>query len=152
MAPALRAADATFRRAAATQLQRWSVRRATGDSVSDEHDGVLAVVRRVDAAVILAQTSGAPLADLLDRLDAHLRAGQRARAIAHAQAAGARASAAILAALPFAGIGLGVAIGADPWHVLLHTAAGGIALSAAVALQLAGLGWTARLARIEVVP
>jgi tight adherence protein B len=148
MESALRAADTALRRAAATQLPGWRRKNAA----NEEKDGVLAVARRVDAAVTLAQASGAALADLLDRLDAHIRAGQRARAIAHAQAAGARASATILAAMPFAGIALGSAIGADPWHVLLHTVAGGIALCAAVALQIAGLGWTARLARIEVLP
>jgi tight adherence protein B len=152
MGPALQAAEAALRRAAGAELPAWRSRRRSQRSPDDAADGVLAVVRRVESAVNLAQASGAPLADLLDRLDAHLRAGQRTRAMAQAQAAGAHASAAILAAMPIAGVGLGVMVGTDPWRVLLHTLAGGMALCAAVALQLAGLVWTARLARIEVLP
>ena len=53
--------------------------------------------RRVAAAVAVAESSGAPLADVLDRLDNHLRAVDRARATAAAQAAGARVSALLLA-------------------------------------------------------
>jgi tight adherence protein B len=52
--------------------------------------------------------------------------------------------------MPAAGIGLGAAIGVDPVRVLLHTTPGGVALCSAVALQLGGLAWTARLARVGV--
>src|SRR4051812_38077809 len=46
------------------------------------------VARRVASAVAVAESSGAPLADVLDRLDRHLRAVDRVRATAVAQAAG----------------------------------------------------------------
>ncbi|MCI0687652.1 MAG: hypothetical protein L0Y54_10510, partial [Sporichthyaceae bacterium] len=82
--------------------------------------------------------------------DTHLRATDRVRALADTQAAGARASAAILAAMPAAGVGLGAAVGVDPVGVLLHTTPGGVALCSAVALQLGGLAWTARLTRVEL--
>jgi tight adherence protein B len=113
---------------------------------------VEAVVERIVAAIVLADVSGAPLADLLERLDAHLRAVDRARSVANSQAAGARASAALLGAMPVAGAGLGVVIGVDAVHVLLHTPLGAAALGLAVTLQLGGLAWTARLARAEVTP
>jgi len=113
-------------------------------------DGATAVTVRVAAAIELAEATGAPLADVLDRLDADLRAADRVRATATAQLAGARASAWLLAAMPVAGIGLGHGIGADPLRVLLHTPLGAGCLLGAVALQLAGLAWADRLARIEV--
>jgi len=108
------------------------------------------VARRVAAAVQLAETSGAPLADVLDRLDVHLRTADRARATAAAQAAGARVSALLLAVMPAAGAGLGVMVGADPLRMLLHTPLGASCLFGAVVLQLAGLVWSARLSRVEV--
>jgi tight adherence protein B len=112
--------------------------------------GAAAVARRVAESVHLADSSGAPLADVLDRLDAHLRAVDRARASAAAQAAGARASACLLAAMPVAGVGIGFVIGTDPLRVLLHTPLGAICLTGAAILQLAGLAWAARLSAIEV--
>jgi len=108
------------------------------------------VARKVGAAVQLAEASGAPLADVLDRLDSHLRAVDRARALAAAQAAGARASAMLLAAMPVAGLGLGFVVGTDPLGVLLHSPLGGACLIAAVVLQLAGVAWSTRLSRVEV--
>lgn len=108
------------------------------------------VKERLESAVELAETSGAPLADVLDRLDTHLRAAERARATAEAQAAGALASAGLLAVMPVAGAGLGVLVGLDPAQVLLRTPLGAACLCGAVLLQLAGLAWSARLSRVEV--
>jgi tight adherence protein B len=109
-----------------------------------------AVADRVAAAVRVAESSGAPLAEVLERLDAHLRAVDRARAAASAQAAGARVSALLLAAMPVAGVGLSGVIGIDPAPVLLRTRLGAACLCGAVALQLAGLAWAVRLGRVEV--
>jgi tight adherence protein B len=105
------------------------------------------VADRVRAATAVADRTGAPLADVLDRLDADLRAGVRLRAAGAAQAAGARVSAWLLAVLPLAGVALGPAIGADTTRVLLHTPLGAACLGVAVGLQLGGLAWSARLAR-----
>jgi len=113
-------------------------------------DGAATAARRVEAAVEVAEASGAPLADVLDRLDTHLRAVDRARATASAQAAGARASALLLAAMPVAGTGLGFLIGVDSLHVLLHTPLGSACVVGSVVLQLSGLAWAARLSRVEV--
>lgn len=105
------------------------------------------LTRLARAAWELAEQTGAPLADLVERIEADARAMDRAVATAAAQAAGARATAWLLAALPLGGIGLGYGIGADPLHVLLHTPLGAGCALAAIALQFAGLAWTERLGR-----
>ncbi|SCL24577.1 tight adherence protein B [Micromonospora nigra] len=101
--------------------------------------------RLTRAAVRLADRTGAPLADLVERIEADARATDRGLAAAAAQAAGARATALLLAALPLGGIGLGYGIGVDPVQVLLHTPVGGGCAVAAVALQAIGLLWAERL-------
>jgi tight adherence protein B len=113
-------------------------------------DDARVVRERVHSAVSLAALSGAPLADVLERLDVHLRAVERMRSSASAQAAGARASALLLAAMPVSGVGLGYVVGVDPLLVLLHTPFGLGCLVGAVGLQLAGLAWAVRLSRVEV--
>jgi tight adherence protein B len=124
---------------------------ATGlQSPTTVGEGAGIVAERVTAAVRVAESSGAPLADVLERLENHLRAVDRARAAAAAQAAGARVSALLLAAMPLAGVGLGGVIGVDPAPVLFRTRLGAACLFGAVLLQLAGLAWATRLGRIEV--
>jgi len=95
----------------------------------------------------LAERTGAPAADLVERIEADARAADRAAASAAAQAAGAQATALLLGGLPIGGLGLGLAIGADPVRVLLHTPIGAACAIAAVLLQSAGLLWAERLAR-----
>ncbi|MDG4778701.1 hypothetical protein O7614_03445 [Micromonospora sp. WMMD961] len=97
------------------------------------------------AAVRLADRTGAPLAELVERIEADARATDRGLAAAAAQAAGARATAWLLAALPVGGIGLGYGIGVDPVAVLLHSRVGGACAVLAVALQVVGLLWAERL-------
>lgn len=148
LGPAWRAAEEMLRRAETDLLPTWRGdrhRKSAGGAAGP----VALVAQRMVAATALAEACGAPLADVLERLDTHLRAVDRARAVASSQAAGARASAALLALMPLAGIGLGIAVGVDPWRVLLHTPAGAVALGLAVALQLVGVAWTARLADTE---
>jgi tight adherence protein B len=93
----------------------------------------------------LAERTGAPAADLVERIEADARATDRAAATATAQAAGAQATAFLLAGLPLGGIGLGIAIGADPVRVLLHTPIGAVCAVVAVLLQCGGLLWADRL-------
>ncbi|MFG1737795.1 hypothetical protein ACGFLT_07210 [Micromonospora chalcea] len=112
---------------------------------ADLDDGPGRVARLARAAGKLADSTGAPLADLLERIEADARAADRGLAAAAAQAAGARATAWLLAALPLGGIGLGYGIGVDPVAVLLHTPVGGGSALAAVALQVGGLLWAERL-------
>ncbi|MGC5031619.1 type II secretion system F family protein [Micromonospora sp. DT229] len=100
------------------------------------------------AAVRLAERTGAPLADLIERIEADARSADRGVAAAAAQAAGARATAWLLAALPLGGIGLGYGIGVDPLQVLLHTPIGAGCAAAAIALQVIGLLWADRLGTV----
>jgi len=94
----------------------------------------------------LAEHTGAPAADLIERIEADARTADRGKASAAAQAAGARATALLLAALPVGGIALGYGIGADPLRVLLHTPLGAACAAGALLLQCAGLFWVDRLA------
>jgi tight adherence protein B len=110
-------------------------------------------VQRLTGAVWrLAERTGAPAADLVERIEADARAADRAHATAAAQAAGARATALLLAALPAGGIALGYAIGADPLAVLLHTPLGAACALGALVLQVAGLAWSDRLAAAGTTP
>jgi tight adherence protein B len=102
------------------------------------------------AARRLADETGAPLADLLDRIEADARAADRIQSVATAQAAGARATALLLATLPAAGIGLGYGMGIDPAAMLLHSPVGAGCAVSAIGLQIAGLAWSQRLIRIQV--
>ncbi|WP_018252555.1 hypothetical protein [Salinispora mooreana] len=103
----------------------------------------------IRAAIRLADRTGAPLADLLERIDVDARAADRGRAAAAAQAAGARATTWLLVALPLGGIGLGYGIGVDPVAVLLHTAVGGSCAVLAVMLQVVGLFWAERITTVR---
>jgi tight adherence protein B len=64
--------------------------------------------------------------------------------------AGPRASAGVLAGLPVLGLLMGSGVGADPWRVLTTTGTGTVLLVAGVALEGAGLAWSARLIRRAV--
>ncbi|MGA5304321.1 hypothetical protein ACPCHT_30705 [Nucisporomicrobium flavum] len=101
--------------------------------------------RLAGSAQRLSDRTGAPTADLVDRIEADARAADRARAAAVAQAAGAQATALLLAALPLGGIALGYFIGVDPLRVLLHTPIGAACATGAALLQGAGLTWAGRL-------
>jgi tight adherence protein B len=110
-------------------------------------DGVRRLARRVGTAGQVADLAGVPLADLLDRLEADARGLRQVATMAAAQAAGTRATAWLLAALPAAGIALGYGMGTDPLQVLLHTPLGAACSALAAVFQLTGLAWSARLAR-----
>jgi tight adherence protein B len=108
--------------------------------------GGLAARELVRRAVRKRVAAGRTAADLLERIEADARTSDRAARTAAAQAAGAQATAFLLAALPIGGIGLGYAIGADPLTVLLHTPAGAVCAVVAVVLQCIGLRWAQQLA------
>lgn len=93
----------------------------------------------------LADVTGAPLADLLGRIDDDVQARRaRVRAVESALA-GPRSSAALLAALPALGAVLGTAMGGRPLAVLFDSAGGRWLLCAGVVLDAAGLLWTSWL-------
>ncbi|MEQ4303789.1 hypothetical protein ABNF97_20815 [Plantactinospora sp. B6F1] len=118
---------------------------ATPSGVMPAADGSDRLAGLARAAVRLAEQTGAPLADLLERIEADARAMDRGLAAAEAQAAGARATAWLLAGLPAGGIALGYGIGVDPMAILLHTPIGAACAVGAIVLQLAGLAWASRL-------
>lgn len=95
----------------------------------------LALVQGVPWAVLVEATAR----DVDDRVDAvTLRASQ---------VAGPRFSGYVLAALPIFGLLLGSGMGARPLAVLLGPAPGSLLLPAGVALECAGLLWSARIVR-----
>ena len=120
--------------------------RSLAASVVPSHEDFDPRLAELTAAVWrLAEQTGAPAADLVERIEADARASDRSRATAAAQAAGAQATALLLAALPIGGIALGYSIGVDPLRVLLHTPAGAVCAIGAVLLQCGGLLWAERL-------
>jgi tight adherence protein B len=119
-------------------------------SVGRPDPAVRRALDRLSAACEVSERLGAPLADLLDRVESDLRGIERARAAVAAQTTGARASAALLALLPVAGVGLGYAMGARPGDALLHTPLGAACAIGALLLQYGGLSWTGRLCRAAV--
>lgn len=104
-------------------------------------------LRGLAACWRVAVDQGAGLAAGLDRLEGALRAERDQRSDLRAQLAGARATAVMLAGLPVLGLLLGVALGSDPLHVLLHTGAGVGCLLAGGALESLGVWWVTRIVR-----
>ncbi|MEU6290756.1 type II secretion system F family protein [Streptomyces sp. NPDC046988] len=104
-------------------------------------------LRGLAACWRVAVDQGAGLAAGLDRLEGALRAERDQCADLRAQLAGARATAVMLAGLPVLGLLLGVALGSDPLHVLLHTGAGLGCLLAGGLLEGLGVWWVTRIVR-----
>ncbi|GAA2126141.1 type II secretion system F family protein [Glycomyces algeriensis] len=102
--------------------------------------------RRLRAALRIAAELGAPAAELCRRLAVHLHDDDHAAARAGAQTASIRATAALLIALPVAGVALGeVALGVEAVAFLFGSPAGIGAAATAMGLQAAGLAWTGAL-------
>lgn len=99
----------------------------------------------------LAQRHGLPLADLLDAVRRDVESSARFAGQAAAKMSGPRASAAILAVLPAAGVVLGEAIGARPLQVLGDTGAGQVLLLVGSALTCVGIAWSVRLTDTAVL-
>jgi tight adherence protein B len=102
------------------------------------------------AACEVSERTGAPLADVLDRVEGYLRQSNRLRQSVAAHRAGTRATAVLLAVLPAAGVAVGYGIGADPLRLLFHSTAGAACVAAACVLQVGGLLWTERLSKVDV--
>jgi len=121
-----------------------------GASVPDELAVVAGVagcerLQPVAAAWAATGTSGARVADLLERLASAFAAEDQVRAELLAEAAGPQATVVVLALLPLVAIALGSALGAKPVGFLVHTAVGGLLLAAAVVLDAAGVVWMRRI-------
>jgi tight adherence protein B len=114
------------------------LRAAPGSAVGE-------LVRGLAACWQVCASTGSSLATAVDRLAISLQAQEAQRRVVEAELAGPRATAALLAALPVAGVGLAAGLGARPLHVLLHTTAGLACLTAGLLLEALGLWWTSRL-------
>ena len=109
-------------------------------------------LRALGALWSVAADAGNGLADGLDRLAASLAAEERRRADVAAQLAGPRVSAAVLAALPLAGIALAASLGARPVAFLLATPVGLACLAGGAALDATGVWWVRRITRNATAP
>lgn len=118
-------------------------RRGRGDDPAAVH---LAV------ALDVSERTGAGAAPTLHRFAEVLRADERAAQERAAALAGPQATAAVLSALPLAGLLLGAAVGGRPWHALLATAAGRWCLVLGGAFWIAGRRWTGHLVRRAARP
>ncbi|MGW3480447.1 secretion protein F [Rhodococcus indonesiensis] len=111
-----------------------------------EPSGIAASLDRVAGAWEVSDRYGLALAQLLAAARADLSGRMRLRSRTEAGLAGARATAAVLAALPALGVALGQMMGAAPVSVLLGDGVGGVLLVVGTVLACAGLLWTDRIA------
>jgi tight adherence protein B len=93
----------------------------------------------------IAEASGCPLADVLTRFAAQLEVEDDAEAARQTALAGPKATVSLLTWLPLMGLGLGIALGVDPFAILVGTPLGLAALAAGAALTAAGRIWSSRL-------
>jgi tight adherence protein B len=107
-----------------------------------DEPAIAAELSRLAAAWTLADRHGVALAELMDAVRTDLDARVRHAGQVEAQLAGPRATAAVLAGLPFVGVLLGEGIGAHPWQVLAGTPAGQLLLVVGVGLSCAGALWS----------
>lgn len=98
----------------------------------------------------VSRTSGAPLADIVERLARAERDAADARVELRAALAGPQATARMLAVLPALGVGLGYLLGADPIAWFFTDPIGLPVLAAGAILTAAGVLWTRRITdRVE---
>jgi tight adherence protein B len=110
--------------------------------------GVRAQVAAVGAACRLADTLGAPLADVLDGCAEGVAEAARAEAARRVALAGPTSTARVLLWLPVLGLALGWTLGADPVAVLLDGGAGSAAGLAGLGLLVLGGRWSAALVAV----
>ena len=111
------------------------------------HPPAEVAVRAVTAATRLSRTTGAPLADVLDRCVQTVVEAERARDARDVALAGPRSTARILTGLPLLGLVLGAGLGADPVATALDGGWGTASVGCGVALLYAGARWSAALVR-----
>lgn len=98
------------------------------------------------AAWQVCEASGASLTDTLDALADHLDSIRRVDRVVAAELSAPKATGRMLAALPFAGLALGFAIGGDPFAFLIGSPVGQGCLVVGVALACGGVWWIERIA------
>lgn len=104
------------------------------------------------AAWRVGELTGCGLAAPVARVLRAHRAQDRLRREVAAELAGPVATAYLLAVLPMLGVAMGTALGASPMAFLLGTGPGRWVLLAGVALDIAGLVWTRRIAGAAARP
>lgn len=122
---------------------------------ADVHTALVEVSRRpgfegfatLAAAWQVSARTGAPVAPILTRVAETLRQEQQVRAMIDAELAAARVSSRIMALLPFVALLLGTMMGAEPVTFMGSHWMGEALLFVGVALCVAGMAWTERLAR-----
>lgn len=119
----------------------------TSSRASESDPGVRAL-HGLAAAWEVADCSGAPLAEVLDRYADGLLAQEEASDAREVALAGPRATSRVLVVLPVAGIGLGVLIGAEPVTVLTQTTIGRWCATLGTALTVLGWWWSHRLVQL----
>ena len=102
---------------------------------------------RIGAAWRVCGRSGAPIAPVLSLVADALRRERQVGAMVEAELAAARMSGRIMAALPFAAVGLGFAAGVNPVDFLLGQPLGGFLVLVGTVLTAVGVLWIDRLAR-----
>lgn len=105
------------------------------------------VLSQLAACWQVGADSGAGLAAAVERLSAAARSAEEVRVDLEGQLAGPRASARLLAGLPFVGIAFGMMLGSDPLAWLLTSMPGRACLVTGLALTAVGTWWTGRIAR-----
>jgi tight adherence protein B len=115
------------------------------DLATDGGVGHAQAWRALAAAWRLSEQTGAPLADVLDRLAIGLRQEAEVEAEVEAALAAPRVTARLLAGLPVVGVALGELIGAHPLAVLVGTPMGRVCGVGGVVLAGVGQLWTRAL-------
>ncbi|MBD3689578.1 type II secretion system F family protein [Nanchangia anserum] len=108
-------------------------------------DDVARDIPELTAALTLATHSGAPLADVLDRVAAGIGEAQAAHHHRRLALVGPVATARLLAALPLAGIAMGAVLGAHPVSVLLDGSLGTLSGLVGIIVGCIGIAWMRRL-------
>lgn len=103
--------------------------------------------------LIVAERSGAPLAGILEQYAAQLEAQLDGLSARETALAGPRATVVLLAWLPAVGLVLAVALGVNPFGVLLGSSLGRLALAVGALLMLVARLWSRRLVgRVDGAP
>lgn len=93
----------------------------------------------------ISETTGAPLATLLEPLATHCENDTDAYEARTSALAGPKATGSILSWLPLLGLGLGVLMGTNPLEFLLGSPPGVFIGAVGVGLALWGRRWTSKL-------